>query len=405
MTLAGTYMTDSSIIAAMPFGVLHLNMQNAWPIVQALPNFRQTSSNRVLDQHTLCALANAIMIQSSNAAASALTGHGPERQTQPIAAVLPTESHQKFVNALFDLMDKGSDVSFEVTLQHHSGKEVHALVSLWRLPGPDWTGDVYLGLTDVTRKVVSEVSKEKLHSELAHASRILLLGEMTASIAHEINQPLSSVVTNAEAGLRWLRRDEPDLLEVSSLLERIVKNGNRAADIITTMKAMARNAKTRRIPLQINDIIEEAVLILRSEISRRQVGLRLELSAELPLVSVDRTQILQVVVNLGLNAAQAMADGQSWNRTLKIRTRQDGDSFIAFEIEDSGPGVDPTVRERLFESFYTTKDTGLGVGLSICRSITEAHNGSIELNSTPHLGARFTVRLPVADTAQTEPSL
>lgn len=398
-------MTDNSIITAMPFGVLHLDMRDAWPIIQALPNFEKSQPSYAVDQNSVCALVNASMIQSSNTAAYVITGRSPDDRAFPIAAVLPVESHRKFVDALWSLMDESTDISFEVTLQHPSGTAVHALANLWRLTGPRWTGDVYLGLTNITRRVTSEESKENLQSELAHASRISLLGEMTASIAHEINQPLTSVVTNAEAGLRWLRRDEPDLSEVSSILERIVKSGNRAADIITTMKAMARNGKSHRITLQINDIVDEAVLILRSELSRRQVGLRLELSEEIPPVPIDRTQILQVLVNLALNAAQAMADGQAWNRTLKIRTRKNGDYFIAFEVEDSGPGVDPTVKERLFESFYTTKDSGVGIGLSICRSIAEAHNGSIELNSSPHLGARFTVSLPIADTARTEPSL
>jgi C4-dicarboxylate-specific signal transduction histidine kinase len=398
-------MTDKSIIAAMPFGVLQLDMRNAWPIVKALPDFEKASPIHFLEQHSVCALANSSFIQSSNAAAFLLTGQESDNHPVPIAAILHTESHRKFADALWNLMDESDEFSFDVILQHKSGKEIHALANLWRLPGPIWTGDVYLSLTNITRRVTSEESKEHLHHELAHASRISLLGEMTASIAHEINQPLSSVVTNAEAGLRWLQRDVPDLVEVSSILERIVKNGNRAADIITTMKAMSRNGKTHRAPLQINDIVQEAVLILRSEISKRQVGLRLELSADLPLAAVDRTQILQVVVNLALNAAQAMADGQAWNRTLKVRTRHDGDDFIAFEVEDSGPGVDPAVRERLFESFYTTKDSGVGIGLSICRSIVEAHGGSIELISSPNLGARFNVRLPVTGTENMEPHL
>jgi len=397
-------MTDNSIIASMPFGVLQLNMRDAWPIIQGLPDFDTSLPGHVLEQNSVCALVNASIVQSSNAAASVLTGRSPDDRAVPIAAVLPVESHRKFVDALWNLMDENTDISFEVTLQHPSGTEVHALANLWRLPGPQWAGDVYLGLTNITPRVTREASKENLQSELAHASRISLLGEMTASIAHEINQPLTSVVTNAEAGLRWLRREEPDLSEVSSILERIVNSGNRAADIITTMKAMARNGKSHRISLHINDIVDEAVLILRSELSRRQVGLRLELSADLPPVPIDRTQILQVVVNLALNAAQAMADGQAWNRTLKIRTRQDGLGFVAVDVEDSGPGVDPKVRDRLFESFYTTKDSGVGIGLSICRSIVEAHEGSIELESSPHLGARFGVRLPLAPSARTEPN-
>ena len=240
------------------------------------------------------------------------------------------------------------------------------------------------------------MSDAPLSDDLAHAARISMLGEMTASIVHEVNQPLTSIVTNAEAGLRWLDRENPDIAEVRAILERIVKNGNRAADVISTMRSLARNAKSQRGVVCINALIEEAALLLRSELTKRQVALKLELASDLPEALVDRTQILQVVVNLALNAAQAMAEGQAWNRTLAIRTRSGEAGRANIEVEDSGPGIDPTVRGRLFESFHTTRETGTGLGLAISRSIIEAHGGAIELESSSHLGARFSFDLPLA---------
>jgi C4-dicarboxylate-specific signal transduction histidine kinase len=317
--------------------------------------------------------------------------------SSPVAKIFTEETRRAFVGGLFDLMRGGNGISSEGRLIRPEKTDLPIVINLWHTSGetsgvPD---QVFIGLTNMSGKVTGDEAKEDIHTKLAHAARIAVLGEMTASITHEVNQPLGTIVTSAEAGLRWLDREEPDLGEVRELLMRIVLNGKRAANIVTAMHSMAHKKKTERRKLVLKDIVDEAVLILRSDLAKRQIGLQLDLAPELPCVMVDQTQILQVIVNLALNAAQAMADGQAWNRTLAIRTKL-ASGAVAVEVEDSGPGVDPNVRDKLFESFYTTKDSGIGMGLAICRSIIESHGSEIELESSPYLGARFTFSLPVA---------
>lgn len=388
---------DDGMIAVMPFGILRVDVGETWRLIADLTNSQRQRAPRDCDQKTICAIANASLIIGFNPAARELIGASDETSGPigPVAAVLVGESQKAFVDRLFQILEGARDTSFEATLKHSAGGEVHVVVSLWPSAGDTPPCEIYLGLTNITQRVNNEEAKESLRSGFAHAARISMLGEMTASIAHEINQPLSSIMTNAEAGLRWLHRDEPDLVEVTEILDRVVRNAKRAANIITTMRAMARNTKAERRSGAINALVEEAGLILRSELSRRQVGLRLELAADLPEVLMDRTQILQVIVNLALNSAQAMAEGHAWNRTLAIRSRREQEPFVSVEVEDSGPGVDPEVRDKLFDSFYTTKETGTGLGLAICRSIIAAHDSTIELHSSPHLGARFSFRLPL----------
>ncbi|NLS18858.1 hypothetical protein HGP16_20135 [Rhizobium sp. P40RR-XXII] len=315
----------------------------------------------------------------------------------PIASVLSEDTLKHFTEGLYQLFRGQTAIAYDGSLTIAGGGEHQVAFNLWQAECNTTPNEVYLSFSSLRERISLEQAKDGLQSDLARSARISLLGEMTASIAHEVNQPLGTIVASAEAGLRWLFRDEPDIAEVKLLLERIAKNGKRAADVITTMRAMASNKKSERLPTDINSVIEEAVLLLRTDFAKRQVTLRLELSPILPLVKADKTQILQVIVNLALNAAQAMSDGQAWNRTLCIRTRQCA-TDIMVDVEDSGPGIDPHVRERLFDSFFSTKETGIGMGLAICRSVIEAHGSWIELQSTPHLGARFSFGLPAEQT-------
>ncbi len=393
-------LTDGgSLFHFMPMGIFRLSAQDAWKVIADLGPAEKGSGAFGLSQDISCTLGNACLIAEANPSACALLQiEDPAAiAMEPIASVLPEDSLKDFADGLYRLSRGQNAIAYDGSLTTVGGGEHQVAFNLWQSNGDISPNDIYLGFSSLRERVSLEQTKDGLQNDLARSARISLLGEMTASIAHEVNQPLGTIVTSAEAGLRWLSKEEPDVAEVKLLLERIAKNGKRAADVIATMRAMASNKKSERLPIDINSIIEETVLLLRTDFAKRQVTLRLDLSLTLPLVKADKTQILQVIVNLALNAAQAMSDGQAWNRTLCIRTRQGGGDVIV-EVEDSGPGIDPHIRERLFESFFSTKETGIGMGLAICRSIIEAHGSRIELQSTPHLGARFSFGLPAEQT-------
>jgi C4-dicarboxylate-specific signal transduction histidine kinase len=254
----------------------------------------------------------------------------------------------------------------------------------------------YIGAAqDVTQRRLSEEALGMARSELAHVARVTSLGVLTASIAHEVNQPLAAIITNGETGLRWLARPEPDVEKARELTRHVVADARRASEIIGRVRAMV----TRRIPeptlLSLGDIVAESMVFLRHEFQSQSVSVSLDLAPELPRVVGDRTQLQQVVVNLAINAVQAMAQSEAVRRSICIRTILSLPESVCCIVEDSGPGIDPTHLPRLFDGFFTTKDTGMGMGLPISRSIVEAHDGHIRADNDSALGgARFSFSLP-----------
>jgi C4-dicarboxylate-specific signal transduction histidine kinase len=225
--------------------------------------------------------------------------------------------------------------------------------------------------------------------ELAHVSRVTTMGELAASIAHEVNQPLAGIVTNANASLRWLAGEMPDLNEAREAIRRIVRDGNRAGDVISRMRALFKKARTAKERLDINEAIEEVVILTQSEVRRNKVSLRTELAATLPPVAGDRVQLQQVVVNLILNGIEAMSTLEDRARELVITTERGKGDEVRVAVHDVGLGLNPQHAERMFEAFYTTKPDGLGVGLSISRSIVENHGGRLWAVPNDGPGATF----------------
>jgi C4-dicarboxylate-specific signal transduction histidine kinase len=221
-----------------------------------------------------------------------------------------------------------------------------------------------------------------------------MLGELTASIAHEVNQPLGAILTSGEAALRWLNRPDPDLAELRMLSARTIADARRAADIIRRIRNMATHGKPEETGLALNDVVEEVMLFLGPELKRQGVTATLELAPDLPDVMADRVQLQQVFVNLAVNAMQAMAEQDE--RQLTVRTALINDRTLRAEIEDTGYGISADHQGHLFRSFFTTKNGGMGIGLAICRSIIEAYGGRIEAaNRSDRPGARFRFTLPV----------
>ena len=278
--------------------------------------------------------------------------------------------------------------SVETRIRRIDGTDIPVVYTSWSRLGNLGSDRQFLILTDISERVRIEEMLGRLRTELAHAGRISILGELSASLAHEVNQPLTAIVTNAQAGLRWLGRAEPELGELKSALETIVVAGRRASDVIARMRAMSQKQELELVALSVSDLVEETLLFLRHELAQHKVSVRLELTKKSAIVLADRMQLQQVLVNLMLNAAQAMSNAHSWRRFLTIRSRSTGGK-IRLEVEDTGPGIKPAELARLFDSFYTTKADGMGIGLPICRSIVEAHGGSIDVASRPSLGATF----------------
>jgi PAS domain S-box-containing protein len=241
---------------------------------------------------------------------------------------------------------------------------------------------------------------QKGQAEVAKATRLTTMGVLAASIAHEVNQPLSGVVTNGQAADRWLRADPPDLAEARAALSRIVRDGNRAAEIIRSIRNILDPVGEEPKPLSINKVIERLVPLVENELAAQNIGLTLDLAPSLPKVIGDAVQLQQLVLNLMLNGIDAMRGEKAAERRLIIRTRA-ADGEVVVSVEDRGSGLPDIGHDRLFEPFYTTKPEGMGVGLAICRTVVESHGGKIWAESLVPRGARFAFALPGADAVGT----
>ena len=286
------------------------------------------------------------------------------------------------------------DLDSEVRLLMPDEQIKHVRVVAHRLAyGSDKEG-VVGALMDITSARKSQQALLASQSALAHASRVATLGEISATIAHEVNQPLAAIVANGQACLRFLHHDDPDLDDVRGAVEWIVKDGNRAADVIQRVRSLMKKADTRMLPLDINVAIQEVAALLQRELTAQNVELRLELQPGMPQVVADRVQIQQVIINLVMNGIEAMqATDQS--RILVIQSRPDEASRILVAVKDCGAGLDEAAADRVFEAFFSTKPGGLGMGLSICRSIVEVHGGRLWATGNGRgPGATFQFALP-----------
>jgi two-component system sensor kinase FixL len=248
--------------------------------------------------------------------------------------------------------------------------------------------------TDVTAATAAREELHQAQSALAHAGRVATLGELSASIAHEVNQPLAAIITNGEAALRWMGRAEPDLGEAQDALKRVIQDGERASEVIRRIRALTRKNEQNTTALDLNAIAEESLALVEREIAGRGVTLSLDLARDLPQVQADRIQLQQVLINLLLNALQAMDAVAPEARRLHLRSFADESGNAVLAVEDSGPGFDPETAGKLFSAFFTTKASGMGMGLSICRSIVEASGGRIWATRNDGAGATFHVLLP-----------
>jgi PAS domain S-box-containing protein len=286
------------------------------------------------------------------------------------------------------------------------------LLSIGR-PGLTESGDLeYIGsVMDITGRKRAEAKARdgerryrELQMEMAHANRVATMGQLSASIAHEINQPIAGVITNAHAGLRWLGMRRPNLEEVRQSFSRIVRDGNRAGEVIDRIRALVRRAPPRREPLDINEAVREVIALAQAEMRRNRIQFRTRLADDLPHIAGDRVQLQQVTTNLIVNAIEAMSDVREGPRELTIVSGACSSTDVFVEVQDTGSGLGPANLDRLFQSFYTTKPDGMGMGLAISRSIVEAHGGRLSAAANQPHGAVFRLTLSVEEARPPNPN-
>jgi two-component system sensor kinase FixL len=248
---------------------------------------------------------------------------------------------------------------------------------------------------DVTERMSMEAEIRQLQADFTHAARISTLGELTTSIAHEINQPLAAIVTNAETSLRWLSRDYPNVEKVKALTTRVAASARRASDIVQHIRGMASKRQPERVATDLNEIVQESLIFIRHEIESQSIGITTDLARGLPSTMADRIQLQQVVVNLLINSVQAVEAQSEGKREICIGTHLTDAGGLAFTLRDTGPGIPPEDLARIFEGFFTTKEAGMGIGLAICQSIISEHGGSITASNHPGGGAQLHFEIPV----------
>ncbi len=254
-------------------------------------------------------------------------------------------------------------------------------------------------IAEIAQRKRSEEALQAAQAQMARMARVSTMGELTSSIAHEINQPLAAVVTNGDASLRWLGNDPPNLAKTRESITGMIKEANRASEVIKRIRALAKKTPPQKANLEVNEVIDEAIGLVGGQLARQGVVLRKELVPNLPPVIGDRVQVQQVILNLIANGIEAMEEVTGRPRELSISAKSTDDGRVLISVSDCGTGIEPESADHLFEAFFTTKQEGMGLGLSISRTIVEGHQGRLWATPNTQGGATFQFTLPVASAA------
>jgi PAS domain S-box-containing protein len=335
---------------------------------------------------------------ATNAAFQAMLGYSDAEFRELTAMDISLDEDVERSRVLLSELREGRRENYAIVKQYRRKNGTwmwgEAYVSV--IPGSDSKPTMFLGsMVDISERKRAEDQLQIMQAELARVQRSTIMGEITASIAHEINQPLAAIVTNANSGLRWLANKSPDLGEAQSALRRIVSDGHRASEVIASIRGMFRSGRRANAYYDVNALIREVLALVTGELTNNKVETQLELSEDMPKVLADRVQLQQVVLNLMMNAIEAMGSVQNGARVLGVNSEVRDGRDIVITVKDSGPGIEPENLDRIFDRFFTTKSNGMGMGLSICRSIVEAHNGRLWAEPDVRPGSVFRISLPV----------
>jgi signal transduction histidine kinase len=390
-----------NMFAAMAASFWELDFSGVTPILKDLRKrgIKDLAGHFAANPDVVREMTRATRVIDVNDQTVALFGRGDKAEMLGNVEPYWTDvSLQVYARSVVASVSRVPGFSAETRFRRLDGTEFDGLFTVSFPPEGVATSKFLIAVIDISERVNAQDALRRLQAEFAHAARLSTLGELAASIAHEVNQPLAAIATNASAGLRWLDRPQPNLEEVKTLATRIAADARRAADIIARIRGMATRQTTESLPLSLTSVIEEAVAFLRHDMQAQGVSLRLQMAPDLPSVLGDRTQLQQVVVNLTMNAAQAMANLPPALRRVVIGAQLE-DGQVAVTVDDEGPGIAEEHFDRLFQSFFTTKENGMGIGLPICRTIVEAHGGQLRAENRTGSGARFSFTLPVQQQA------
>ena len=323
---------------------------------------------------------------------------GFDRGTSPTIETVIDRTHPEDVERVRQFIEgeprdgKDYDLEHRLLMPDGSVKYLHVVAHPLRAGAGE---RAFVGaVMDVTAAKRAEEAVQEAQAALAHVTRMATLGELTAWITHEVNQPLTGIVTNGAACLRWLDKAPPALDEARRSVEDMISDARRASEVIHRIRALSKKTDAEKVPLDINDVIREASRLVQREAITHGASLRLELAPELPSILGDRVQLQQVIINLVINAIQAMASVTDRPRILLIRSQQSEDGHVLVAVRDSGTGIEAKSVDKLFKAFFTTKPSGMGMGLSICRTIIEAHSGQVSAANNSGPGATFQLILP-----------
>lgn len=387
----------SNLIHHLPFALLQVDSTEMLPIFERLRHQGISDVVAYIESARELPIRSRQIVRVTDANINAVELFGAKRVEDLIAPVdyvfaAAPETARRVIRAHFEGRRSYAEA---MKVRRFDGQLIDVEIGVTYPTPPERLEVTLITLTDISERLRTEAQLRQLQADYTRAARISMLGELATSIAHEVNQPLSAIVTNAETSMRWMNRDVPNLAKAKELTGRIAESGRHASDIVKRIRAMAARQALEPALLDLGEVVAEALHFVRHDFETRSIGLSLDIAGDLPRVMGDRVQLQQVIVNLLINAQQAPTPNGE-NRLIEIGMRRTEPRTVTISVEDNGAGIAQADLGRLFDSFFTTKHDGVGIGLAICQSIIAAHGGTISVRNRSQGGAAFSFTLPIA---------